>query len=351
MNETVFVKPIGYRLVEFLGEGLNSCVYKAIKELPDQNVYFQVALKILKSEKLVEVWRNEFERLSSIKSQNCVQLLGWEIINDMPTLVLEYVDGPNLNELLANTKLTPQLLQEILVQSYRGLKDLDKAGLYHGDLNLNNIMINSSGEVKLIDFGVSGGAGCYMTTPMFASAEVLSGARPDHRADLHSLKSIGVHLAKLANCRVCHDFEIKASSPIAKAELSKVVQQILLKKQKRQGFTQKISQIKNKHRVLASSIRASSFLALFLLSLVSQGDQRLGAHENGYGYISLRTTSWAKVLSGDGREYYAPADFYVSADGPIQLRWVTQDGVGQTSLTVNKGQHIVLDDEYFKRQK
>src|SRR6185437_7836857 len=109
-----------YNIVEFLGEGLNSCVYRAFKDGETLGVRFDVALKILKSEKMVAIWRNEFERLSKIASGHCVKLLGWEILQTGPALVLEYVRGVNLSELQKYTELSADDLDEIARQSRRG---------------------------------------------------------------------------------------------------------------------------------------------------------------------------------------------------------------------------------------
>src|SRR5690348_7962163 len=138
MTENIKVKPYGYRLVEFLGEGLNSCVYRAFKEDKDLGVRHEVALKILKSETQVAAWRSEFSRLAKVRSPYCVALLGWEVVDTRPALVLEYVKGVTLEDLRRFGDLSVENINEICAQALLGLSDLDEAGLFHGDLSLHN---------------------------------------------------------------------------------------------------------------------------------------------------------------------------------------------------------------------
>ena len=143
-----------YEIANLLGEGLNSCVYRAFRKDEKTSLTQEVALKILKSKKLVHLWRAEFETLRQVRSPHCLSVFGWEWIEDKPALVLECVDGLSLNELFRQTDLSIEEASEVFRQIQCGLEHLRQLGLCHGDLSLKNILINRKGLVKLVDFGL-----------------------------------------------------------------------------------------------------------------------------------------------------------------------------------------------------
>lgn len=141
--------------MELLGEGLTSCVYKAIKKHHDWGVEQTVALKILKSKDLVPTFAQEVHALGGVDSPHCVKFFGWIDTQKTPVLVLEYLDGITLDECLRKIRFSQGLVDEIVAQVQSGLKDLQKNNLKHGDLSPKNIFITKQGVVKLLDFGFS----------------------------------------------------------------------------------------------------------------------------------------------------------------------------------------------------
>lgn len=351
MKKTVFALPVGYELIQFLGEGLNSCVYRAIKENKEFGIRFEVALKILKSEKLVSLWRDEFERLSQVRSKHCVQLLGWEFISNKPTLVLEYVDGLTLNELSINASLCERLIQEIIAQAKMGLTDLAAAGVFHGDLNFHNIMIDSSGLVRLVDFGIYGADDAVFATPQFAAPEVLLGGKPNLNSDLCSLKLV------MAELRSQHN--IKSNSPDpnqlpeiqCQDELAKLVQRIMKYKKAIPGLTQNMAALNTqKSSLVAKFSQIVALLFLVFVPMLSQGDQKALKNKK-YAKVSVRSSFWTQVSLANKEWRYAPCEILVAAHEEVTLNWKTQQKSGTTALTLEPGDHIVLDDSFFKEEK
>jgi serine/threonine protein kinase len=188
-----------YEMHEKLGEGQNSCVFRATRKDFDSGMTQTVALKVLKSKTLIQLWRTEFENLVKIRSPHCVALYSWERIGGSPALALEFIEGVTLRQLSERVDVDDDMFSEIRRQAGLGLKELEERKLYHGDLNLNNIMINTDGVVKLIDFGVHFDRGLDRTTVEFAHPVILSGERPNLTTDQYSLDRVLQYAANINN--------------------------------------------------------------------------------------------------------------------------------------------------------
>lgn len=177
-----------YQLLEPLGEGLTSRVYKAIRKHRSLNVEQTVALKILRSKNEVLALKNEIKTLVKIKSPHCVQFLGWEDLPQGRALVLEYLEGVSLLELCLGHELTQDLVEEILAQVQDGLRDLSRHQVWHGDLSARNIFVTTEGVVKLLDFGFCGRSGSDVyATPQYLAPEIWLGQPTSSQSDLFSL--------------------------------------------------------------------------------------------------------------------------------------------------------------------
>lgn len=177
-----------YSVCAKIGEGLHSEVYKVMKVDLKHNLSQIMALKILKSKVLADIWKREFENLSKISSNYCVRILGWEWISARPALVLEYIEGTSLQSLLDLGSLSIFEINLICTQLYWGLKDLQKFGVAHGDLNPHNILFTLQGDLKFIDFGVQGeNLEVLYTSPKFCAPELFYEKNPSYESDLYSL--------------------------------------------------------------------------------------------------------------------------------------------------------------------
>lgn len=178
-----------YQITEFLGEGLTSCVYKAIRKHSKWNIEQTVALKVFKSTDVVQSLKNEIAALCKIRSEHCVKLLGWDETANGTALVLEYLEGMTLYEFAGLEDIEDDLITEIILQVQQGLKDLSSQGLSHGDLNAKNVFITNTGQVKLLDFGLSVPEKTIVEygTPQFLAPEIWRGQGSTLQADLFSL--------------------------------------------------------------------------------------------------------------------------------------------------------------------
>lgn len=201
-----------YRVERLLGEGGMGAVAKAthlLRRAP-------VALKFMSGAVLslpgaVERFVNEGVAASRIDSDHVVKVFDvGRLPNGSPYLVMEYLDGLDLGQLLERegpTLPAPRAVH-FVVQALRALQTAHAAGIVHRDMKPSNcFVVVKDGEpdfVKLVDFGISKvraseeGQGAHLTrtnsalgTPLYMSPEQARSPRDvDHRTDLYSVGAI-----------------------------------------------------------------------------------------------------------------------------------------------------------------
>ncbi|GCB47679.1 serine/threonine protein kinase prkC [Streptomyces sp. NL15-2K] len=115
----------------------------------------------------------------------------------IPYIVMEYVDGSTLRELLhSGRKLLPERAMEMTIGILQGLEYAHRNGIVHRDIKPANVMLTRNGQVKVMDFGIAramGDSGMTMTqtaavigTAQYLSPEQAKGEQVDARSDLYS---------------------------------------------------------------------------------------------------------------------------------------------------------------------
>ncbi|TLS39543.1 Stk1 family PASTA domain-containing Ser/Thr kinase [Streptomyces montanus] len=115
----------------------------------------------------------------------------------IPYIVMEYVDGSTLRELLhSGRKLLPERAMEMTIGILQALEYSHRNGIVHRDIKPANVMLTRNGQVKVMDFGIAramGDAGMTMTqtaavigTAQYLSPEQAKGEQVDARSDLYS---------------------------------------------------------------------------------------------------------------------------------------------------------------------
>ncbi|MFN8554240.1 MAG: protein kinase [Candidatus Obscuribacterales bacterium] len=151
-----------YELVSLLGRGATTSVYKANDKVKNRFV----AVKILRTdsifnEQLIRRFEQECKTLGLLKHRNIVQLYDSGVNDaDQPFLVMEYVDGISLKELIeVDDRIDFARTLKIFIQICAALAAAHEKGIVHRDMKPANIMLmkNSDGEeqVKILDFGVA----------------------------------------------------------------------------------------------------------------------------------------------------------------------------------------------------
>ncbi|MGW0812560.1 Stk1 family PASTA domain-containing Ser/Thr kinase [Streptomyces viridiviolaceus] len=191
-----------YELGPVLGRGGMAEVYHA----HDTRLGRQVAVKTLRADLARDPsfqarFRREAQSAASLNHPAIVAVYdtGEDYIDgvSIPYIVMEYVDGSTLRELLhSGRKLLPERAMEMTIGILQGLEYAHRNGIVHRDIKPANVMLTRNGQVKVMDFGIAramGDAGMTMTqtaavigTAQYLSPEQAKGEQVDARSDLYS---------------------------------------------------------------------------------------------------------------------------------------------------------------------
>jgi serine/threonine protein kinase len=208
--ETVAKQFPQYEILECLGRGGMGVVYKARQKSLDR----LVALKILAPERekdpqFAERFVREAKTLAQLNHPNIVTVHDFGEAGGMFYLVMEFVDGVNLRQLLGAGRLTPKEALAIVPAICEALQFAHERGIVHRDIKPENVLVDKQGRVKIADFGIArimgavsesagasqeGGPAPGLTgartlgTPTYMAPEQAENpTEVDHRADIYSL--------------------------------------------------------------------------------------------------------------------------------------------------------------------
>lgn len=165
-----------YQLIELIGSGGMANVYRAINFSNHRNV----AVKVLKDEycenaEFLRRFEREARTVLHLNQENIVHAYGVGEYNGKPYIILEYVEGKTLKELLNEHAVLPQKTAvNYTVQVLSALQAAHDAGIIHRDVKPQNVIITSSGKAKLTDFGIA--REVQASTQTFAGSNVIGSA-------------------------------------------------------------------------------------------------------------------------------------------------------------------------------
>jgi eukaryotic-like serine/threonine-protein kinase len=186
-----------YQLGSLLGVGGMASVYLATDRVLER----QVAVKVLSPSDsqdalFVERFRREARAAARLSHPNIVAVFDSGSDADQPYLVMEYVPGESLAELLHRQgRLAPRRAVELAIQVCAALAAAHAQGLVHRDIKPANVLVSPDGQVKVTDFGIVKAStattltrtGTVLGTAAYLSPEQAQGGPVDARSDLYGL--------------------------------------------------------------------------------------------------------------------------------------------------------------------
>lgn len=154
-----------------------------------------VALKVPAADDAMSesILRREYELCRDLSHPCVVSTLGYESDTPVgPAIVMEYIEGRTLDEYIATAPSVARK-KAVLKDILDGVDYLHHRGILHNDLKPDNIIVNSNGAARIVDFGLSASdssayVGCTGGTDGYSAPEVLNGNGPSGAAsDIYSL--------------------------------------------------------------------------------------------------------------------------------------------------------------------
>jgi beta-lactam-binding protein with PASTA domain/tRNA A-37 threonylcarbamoyl transferase component Bud32 len=194
-----------YQLESLIARGGMAEVHLAL----DTQLNRKVAVKILfpeyaREESFVERFRREAQAAANLNHPNIVAIYDWGQSEGTYFIVMEYVKGRSLKEILTQDgPLDSDLIAEYSSDITSALAYAHQNGVVHRDVKPGNILITENGKVKVTDFGIARAGtsesltqtGSVMGTATYFSPEQAQGYNVDGRSDIYSLGIVMYELA------------------------------------------------------------------------------------------------------------------------------------------------------------
>ena len=182
-----------YLATDIIGRGGFSLVYKGFHI----GLNMPVAIKMMRHDMAMDPeflanFHNEAKNIAKLNHENIVKVHDIEERYRTVFIIMEYLEGESLNDMLARLKIIPPpLAVNFLVQITTGLRYAHRKGIIHRDINSKNIMIQRDDRLKILDFGLA----CPVGTEDFSSLGTLSYMAPeqiesdplDQRTDIYAM--------------------------------------------------------------------------------------------------------------------------------------------------------------------
>jgi len=193
-----------YHVLERIAAGGMGEVFRAHDAVLAREVAVKVLHRSLSSDQgFVERFRREARAAATLNHPNIVAVYDWGAVDGIYYMVMEYVRGRSVRELLnAGGRLAPAQAADILRQTLAALEHAHAKGIVHRDLKPENILITTDGVVKLTDLGLARAfadakntrAGAVTGTVQYLAPEQIRGEPADPRSDLYSLGIVAYEL-------------------------------------------------------------------------------------------------------------------------------------------------------------
>jgi eukaryotic-like serine/threonine-protein kinase len=207
----------GYEVLSALGAGGMGEVYRARDTRLDRDV----AIKVLPAERLADEHRRRFHQearaLSSLNHPHIITIYEVESAGDVDFIVMEFVRGSTLDQVIPSRGLPLSHLLRIAVPVAEALAAAHARGIIHRDVKPGNLMVGDDGVVKVLDFGLAkllepdrepgastatdlppgdvSGFRRIAGTPVYMAPEQATGGKVDARSDVFSFGAVLYEMA------------------------------------------------------------------------------------------------------------------------------------------------------------
>lgn len=186
-----------YTLNKRLGKGAMGTVYRASDAQTGQDVAVKIIARELAFDAdMLERFRREGEALRQLRHPNIVGFVDAFQYDEQYAIVLEYVSGGNLHDLVKKGPLPAERAQRMALELCDALTRAHHLHIVHRDIKPENVLLDTDGTPKLTDFGVARlvsegnrltGTGTQIGTPYYMSPEAWEGKPLDAQSDVWSL--------------------------------------------------------------------------------------------------------------------------------------------------------------------
>lgn len=202
-----------YEIVSEIGRGGMAKVYQAYHPRMDRYVALKVMkLAVTDDEQVRERFQREARLIARLEHPHILPVYDFDGSHDPPYIVMRYLEGGTLKDVLEERSLPPEEVVYLLQQVGSALDYAHRQGVIHRDIKPSNIMIDLEGNAFVTDFGIARvtskqvadgsetGPGVTLGTPDYMSPEQIMGLETiDERSDVYSL---GVMVFQLATGRL-----------------------------------------------------------------------------------------------------------------------------------------------------
>jgi serine/threonine protein kinase/lipoprotein NlpI len=222
-KESLSGKTIGvYKVLSRLGEGGMGEVYLA----EDTRLGRKVALKFLSPDLIDDNWARrqlikEAQAVAPLGHPNVCTVFGIEEHENRHFIVMQYVEGETLAQMIRSKTLESDQILNLAQQIVGAIDEAHAHGIIHRDIKPGNIMVTTSGQVKVLDFGLAkiiqqkqslagsesvselSRAGIFQGTVAYMSPEQLRGEKLDYRTDIFSIGTVLYEMISGSNPHAC----------------------------------------------------------------------------------------------------------------------------------------------------
>jgi len=196
-----------YIILDRIGSGSMGRVYKAQHAMMERVVALKiVAPEIAANERVVARFQREMKLVGRLDHPNVVRAFDADQINKILYIVMEFVSGRSLGEMLKKQTIPPREMIDYGAQSLLGLAHAHEQGIVHRDIKPSNILLTDDRRIKILDLGLgvlmeADSAATFATadgiavgTVDYMSPEQACGREVDGRSDLYGLGCAMYHL-------------------------------------------------------------------------------------------------------------------------------------------------------------